>query len=135
MGAALFPVLQKKIQDFDPSLEVSGKALSHHSELIDAACKQLGIKSLWDFYDESPEEMEDHLGEELSPELAETLAKETLHWFDPAEAITMIHTLRPHLSQHQDAAADAIIRDLDDLERVLNRAVQEKTRFRLALDI
>ena len=36
-------------------------ALSRHSEMIDAACKALGIKTVWDFYDETPDEVQGHL--------------------------------------------------------------------------
>jgi hypothetical protein len=135
MGAALFPVFEKPVEDFDPSVEVSGKALSRHSQMIDEACKQLGIKTLWDFYEESPEEVQNHLVEELSPELAETLAIEPLRWFTPSDCIAMIQTLRAHLTKQTGEAVAAVIVDLNALECVLNRAVKEGTRFRLALDI
>jgi hypothetical protein len=135
MGTALHPVFEKNIEGFDPSVEVSGKALTRHTELIDASCKTLGLRTLWDFYDESAEEVGDHLAEELSPELSEALSTEPLKWFDPADGIAVIQALRGHLARESDAAARDVIQDLDALERVLQRAVRENTRFRLALDM
>jgi hypothetical protein len=135
MGTSLYPVLEKEISGFKPSLEVSGQALSRYSEMIVAACKELGIKSVWDFYDETPDEVEGHLGEELTPELASTLAKESLKWTDAAEGIKWVQILRGHITNQADANANSVIEDLDALERVLMRAIQENTRFRLVLDM
>jgi hypothetical protein len=135
MGTALFPVFEKKIEGFDPCVEVSGIALARHSEMIDTACRQLGVKTLWDFYDETPEEVENHLAEEITPELAEALHRNSLRWSDPSEAISVIQKVRAHLTQETDPTAIAVIKDLTALERALDRAVKEKTRFRLALDM
>jgi hypothetical protein len=135
MGTALYPVLEKKIEGFDPSVEVSGRALARHSDMIDATCKELGIKTLWDFYDESPEEVEAHLAEPLTAELEETLRKETLKWSDASEGIAVIQALRTQLAQNPTPHAQAVIEDLNALERVLDRAAQENTRFRLAIDM
>jgi hypothetical protein len=135
MGTALYPILEKKIKGLDPSLEVSGKALSRHAEMIDVACKALGIKTVWDFYDESPEEVQDHLAEDMSPELEKTLKAQPLKWSDASEGVAWVQALRSQLAKQSDVAAKAVIDDLNALERVLARAVKEKSRFRLALDI
>jgi hypothetical protein len=135
MGTALYPVLENKIDGFDPSLEVSGRALSRHSEMINAACKSLGIKTVWDFYDETPEEVQTHLAEDMSPELETTLRAQPLKWSVASEGISWVRALRRHLAPQSDAAARAVIEDLNALERVLNRALEEKLKFRLALDM
>lgn len=135
MGTALYPKLEKAIEGFDPSLEVSGKALSRHSEMIEAACKELGIKTVWDFYDETPDEVQGHLAEDMSPELEQTLKAQSLKWSDSTEGVAWVQRLRGHLATRSDAAAKAVIEDLDALERVLTRAVRENLRFRLALDM
>lgn len=133
MGTAIYPILEKKIKGFDPSSEVSGGALSYHSKMIDAACEALGIKTMWDFYDETPEEVQRHLAEDMSPELETTLRAQPLRWSDASEGLAWIQTLRSQLAKQSDEAAEEVIEDLNSLERVLKRAVKEKLRFRLAL--
>lgn len=135
MGTSLYPILERKIEGFDPSLEVSGKALSRHAEMIDAACKELGIKSVWDFYDETPEEVKGHLAEDMEPELERTLQEHQLKWSDASEGVAWVEALRGYLAKQADVSAKAVIEDLNALERVLIRAVRENLRFRLALDM
>lgn len=135
MGTAYYPILEKKIKGFDPSLEVSGKALARHAEMIDAICKALGIKTVGDFYDETPEEVQSHLGDEMSPELESLLRAQPLKWSDASEGVAWVQALRSQLAKQSDVAARAVIDDLNALERVLTRAVKEKSRFRLALDM
>jgi hypothetical protein len=135
MGTALYPILERTIEGFDPSLEVSGKALSRHSQMIDAACKALGIKTVWDFYDETPEETQAHLAEEMSPELERAITAQPLKWSDASEGLAWILALRTELSKQSDDAVKEVIYDLSALERVLTRAAKNKLRFRFALDM
>src|SRR5438067_12331771 len=113
MGTALYPKLEKTIEGFDPSLEVSGRALSRHSEMIDAACKALSIKTVWDFYDETPDEVQGHLAEDMSPELEQTLKAEPLKWSDPSEGLAWVQRLRGYLATQSDLAAKEVIEDID----------------------
>jgi hypothetical protein len=135
VGTSLYPILDKKVEGFEPSLEVSGRALSRHSEMIDAVCKTLGIKTVWDFYDESPEEVQGHLADAMSPELEQTLTAEPVKWSDASEGLEWVQILRTELSKQPNAAARDVIEDLSALERVLTRAATENLRFRLALDM
>jgi hypothetical protein len=135
MGTALYPILEKKLEGFDPSLEVSGRAHSRHSQMIDAACKALGIKTVWDFYDENLEEVQGHLAEEVSPELEKTLRAQPLKWSDSVEGLRWAQTLRGQFAEQSDDAAKAVVEDLEALERVLTRPIAENLRFRLALDL
>ena len=99
MAAALYPVFEKQITDFNPSVEVSGKALSRYSDMIDATCCELGIKTLWDFYDESPEEAEEHLGEELARRTCGASQQKPLKWFEPSEGLSTIQAPRNRLAE------------------------------------
>ncbi|MCI0377979.1 MAG: hypothetical protein L0215_10255 [Gemmataceae bacterium] len=137
MGAAIYIVLEKDIPEFDPF--VNGKALSASEKWLGALAKKLGVTPLMDFFSADPEEVLDFIeGEEEATgepvaDLPELPAEQ---WFDAAEGLRTVRILRSHLTANAKELrnAQAVVSDLDEFERVLEKASSQKVRWHLAVD-
>ena len=116
MGAALYIVLEKQIEGFDPF--VSGKALSREEEELDAIARDLGVTPLMDFYSASEEEAEE-FGLEAGPET----------WFTAEQGLATVNALLAHIKDK-----DAVAADLQEFARVLEETREHQVRWHLAVD-
>lgn len=116
MGAALYIVLEKQIDELD--LFVNGKALSQEEEELDAIARDLGVTPLMDFYGTSQEEA-DEFGLEAGPE----------PWFTAEQGLATVTALLAHFKDE-----NAVTADLQEFARVLEEARKHQVRWHLGVD-
>lgn len=125
MGAALYIVLNRKIPDFDTF--VNGKALSRHEETLSNLALKLGVRPLIEFFSLDPEEDD---FEEFGFQPEET------QWYSPSEGLITVRALLaalPSLGLDLLETQD-IQEDLEEFERVLQKAVDVDAQWHLAVD-
>ena len=132
MGVAYYPVFEKAIPGFNPSVEVSGKSMAKALEVLDGICRKLEKRELSSFYSESNHETFASIGSDAPPGLCD----EPIAWSQPADGLTTVDALLEHLSREPSAVErpEAVIADLRSLRRVLLEAERHHTRFRLRID-
>ena len=116
MGAALYIVLERQIEGFNPF--VNGKELSQEEEELAANARDLGVTPLMDFYSTSEEEAEE-FGFEAAPEA----------WFTAEQGLATVNALLAHV---QDKSA--VVSDLQEFARVLEEARRHQVRWHLGVD-
>ena len=116
MSAALYIVLERQIEGFDPF--VNGKALSREEEELDAIARNLGVTPLMGFYSASEEEAEE-FGLETGPET----------WFTAEQGLATVNALLAHVE-----GKDAVSADLQEFARVLEEARKQQVRWHLGVD-
>jgi hypothetical protein len=147
MGMAYYPVLNPPISGFKPELNVSGKALAEAMPALDELAQQLSVEKLRSFHSESLEESFALIGESVPADMPEM----PIQWFEPERGLNAIKALRDHLGSHaqiplllkdapgrepdQSILLDRVLQDLLQLESVLNAAAQNKSKFRLRIDM
>lgn len=131
MGAAYYICVDR--DDLEVSSDVNGKALSRVADELDEICEELELQLLNDFFGMSGDEIEDLLDRDI--DFPDEQREAT--WFDPDEGISYFSRLVEHLKSHPDAIddAEAVIEDLEDLLKVLNKAKAAGARWHLAIDI
>jgi len=133
MGVAYYPSFERQIPGFDPSTAVSGKSTARSMKQLDGICVRLGMASLMSFYSESNEEAFGKIGEPVPPGMQD----DPIQWSEPAEGLRtvvgLIEYLRTHAGELPDTAR--IQEDLEDFRKVLIKAQEHGTRFRLRIDV
>ena len=92
---------------------------------LDAICGRLGVISLSSFYSESSAEAFEKIGEPMPPDMRD----EPIKWSEPTDGLRTIAALL------KCGCEPKVVRDLEDLRRVLLVAAENGTRFRLRIDI
>lgn len=164
MSTALFVVLQREIEGFDPT-NTNGKAVSRHCDTLDEICTEIGMRPFSELTSMNPEELADLLGddplaEDLAglPEEVQQVAGEVAQdinqaisganaqierdgipaeeWFEPAEGLTVVRGLQAHISAHRKSVSQpaAVLADLAELEQVLLVAQKHSVLFHFAWD-
>ena len=140
MSVSYFIVPEREIEGFDPF--VDGKALGHCDEdALNDLCEELEVPSLLDFFSQDPADIDELIDDdELEEDEDDTdeAAEDPLepHWYDAGEGLLTVRALAKHLAEYPQALEDsaAILEDLQEFIRVLERLEQEKIRWYLALD-
>ncbi len=132
MGLAYYIVPESEIEGFD--CFVNGKAVAHANEKkLTRICQSQGVKPLNSFYSSDPEEMAAFLEGEgvAAPDLPAT------EWFEPEAGLATVIALCEHLRTNPRKLndSDAVLADLEEYRRVLERLVSEGVRWYLAIDI
>jgi hypothetical protein len=130
MSSALYIVLDREVPGLDTFM--NGKALAAAEEVVTAHCEQLGVRDLWSFYSVDPLEVADPLddvddfGDLESPSAAATEA-----WFPVTDGLATVRALRDALPGQ---TVNAVLEDLDEMERILAEAERAGARWYLAVD-
>jgi hypothetical protein len=124
---AFYIVLQKKISGFDGTA-LEGRALSKHSAQIDTLAKKAGVSPLINFFSADADEIAD-LVEEPNP--AARIPNEK--WFSADEGLKTIAALLKSLKA-KSAENSALMRELNEFQRVLEAAESRNIRWHLAID-
>ncbi|MFZ6655342.1 hypothetical protein [Undibacterium sp. TJN19] len=132
MSVAYYIVLDSDEANFDSF--VDGKAVAHAIEDLNAICEHTGLPILESFVGQSIDDLEDMLGEDI--ELPEGESGEHV-WHTAEAGITYIDALMAAIrnSQHDLAALDDVLEDLQEYKNVLEQAKEADMKWHLALDI
>ena len=127
MGAAYFIVLDNAEPGFDTS--VNGKAVSRDSEAIESITKELGIADINEFCSFASAAAE--FG--IDPDLPGAQEK----WFSTIEGLSWLRALRVHIQNKPSSvkAANRVLADLADYERLLEQAGMINARWHFEIDI
>ncbi len=131
MSVAFYIVPEREIEGFD--CFVNGKAVAHASEKkLAKICQSLGVKPLTSFYSQDPEE----LAALLEGEGLEAGGYPDQEWFEAEEGVTTVAALIGYLRTNPEKLSDAeaVLDDLEQYKRVLERLASERVRWYLALD-
>ena len=145
MGMAYYSVLNPPIEGYQPELIVGGKAIARAMALLDAWAGELGVQPLSGYHSENLEETFEKIGEPVP----EGVPDRPIKWSDPADGLATIRALVARIEaedesefeiegpvrRNQTVNADWLAEDLRALEAVLKRASENKSKFRLRVDI
>src|SRR5271165_3531312 len=132
MSAAFYIVLEKPIEGFDHS--VNGKALARGSETLDTLAKKIGTKSLMQFWSADPEELGE-IAEDLGvTKQAKAKPLPSEQWFAATDGLVTVQGLGAAVRAEKIANFDRVLADLDEFERVLNKASEHGVGWHLAVD-
>jgi len=127
MGVANFIVLERKIEGLDTMMD--GKGLARHSEALEAAAQQLGVRPLPEFFSADPAQLAEFMhGEGMETESMELPA---LQQFPAEEGLATVRALLTQGSLWDEG----VLHDLRDCERILSVAAQNGMQFHLEVDI
>lgn len=128
----IYIAIEKQIPGFDPF--VNGKAVSRAKETdIDRICTEAGVRSLWAYVSQDPDELAGFLEDEgMTPE--GNLPEE--EWYDPREGLSFVEKLSGHLKANPNCIkhSAAILEDLEEYESVFVVLVQNNIRWHFAVD-
>jgi hypothetical protein len=133
MGVAYYPVFERKIDGYNPSVLVNGKPIARAMARLEEICKRLGITPLMGFYSESNEEVFAKIGEPVPPGMRE----DPVRWSEPEQGLRTVVGLMDYLRDYPAELPDAarIREDLEGFRQVFLKAQEHQTRFRLRIDI
>jgi hypothetical protein len=133
MGVAYYPELEQEIPGYDPCVEVSGKPLARAIDALDKICAELGVPRVLSFYSESTEEACAKIGAPVPP----GMRKDPVRWSQPRDGLKTFSAIIAYLKDRPDQLKDSarVREDLEAFQKVLEKAQQHKTRFRLRIDI
>lgn len=101
MGVAIYIVTKNEIKGFDPF--VNGKALGRvDSDVLERLCKAAGVKSLFEFISQDPDELADFL-EESGIEAEGDGGLPAKVWFVPEDGLQVVRGLASHLRENPAA--------------------------------
>lgn len=128
-GAPLYIVPEREIDGFDHY--GPGISLGHSDgAVLDALCRELGVRTLSSFLSEDTEALHANLKYEgyALPELPE------LAWFSAGTGLKTVRALAAYLEEHPETFEDAkaIIDELREYEFVLARFDKEGIRWYMA---
>ena len=131
MSAALYIVLEVDRPGFDTI--VDGKALSRAEEQLAAAAKDLGVRSLMEFFSMSREEAV-HQAEEFNTGLDIGSFQE--EWFTAADGLRSVRALLAYVDAQPDAVpvSAEVANELTGFAHVLEEAEKRGIRWHLSVD-
>ena len=127
MGVAYFVVLDHDDPGFDTF--VSGKAVAHDQDAIDAIASQLGLKSLEQLT--SYGDLEDEF--DVPDEMREIVTP----WFEPREGLEWAAAIRRHVEANRSAVKEPerVIGELAEYEEVFGNAASVGAKWHFELDL
>lgn len=126
MGVAVYIVQEKEIDGFDAIGMICGKAMGRAKpEKLAELSQQLGVKDPYALVSADPDEFAEFGGPDFDEE-----------WFEPSDGLEMVQAYMKHLKEHPGAIEDseAIMEDLKDYLKALERLNQEQVRWHFAID-
>ena len=122
MSVAYFIVLNRKIEDFDSTMD--GKFLARAAEVLDNIAESLEVRPISDFLSADPVQAAEFLtseGVDTNPS-----ALPPLQQFSAHDGLYTVRALLAHVEAHSAAFGDSggVIRDLKECERILSFAAQ-----------
>lgn len=132
MGAAYFIVLERKIDGLDTGMD--GKGISHSINELDAAAKELGIRSPSEFFSIDPEQAAGFLeGEGVD---AGEIKLQPLQQFSAQDGLTTVQALLAHIRACPNTFenAERLIMDLRECERILSTAAKNGVGWHFEVD-
>lgn len=127
MGGSYSIVLEKKIENFDCSID--GKALARSMETLEELALLRNVRPLTGFTSIDPSAAADFLIEEGIPPTGVTLPP--VQQFAPEDGLATIRALIAHLNVQPSAVrnSESVLADLRSCERILARALQQGVRW------
>ncbi|HMI54096.1 MAG TPA: hypothetical protein VK525_21475 [Candidatus Saccharimonadales bacterium] len=132
MSVALYIVLERKILGFDH--QVNGNALGRASKLLDVLAERAGTRSLMQFFSASPEEISEFAVSHGQAAEESVTVFPPERWFSAEEGLMAVQRLREAARTEGIDNLEKIVADLDEFERVLNRAREHGVGWHLAVD-
>jgi hypothetical protein len=132
MGGSYSIVLEKKIENFDASID--GKALARSMEALEELALLRDVRPLTGFTSVDPADAADFLiGEGIPPT---GLHLPPVQQFSPEEGLATVRALIAHLNMQPSAVRnpEAVLVDLRSCERILSRAQQHGVRWHFEVD-
>jgi hypothetical protein len=132
MGASYSIVLEKKIENFDCSMD--GKALARAMETLEELALLRNVRPLTGFTSIDPVAATDFLIGEGIPPTGVNLPP--VQQFAPEDGLGTVRALIAHLNVQPSAVRnlDSVLSDLRDCERILARAQQHCVRWHFEVD-
>lgn len=132
MSVALFIVPEQKIEGFDHS--VNGKFIGRERDSkIDNLCKSAGVKSLYEFCSQAPDELAD-LVEYFDGDVPDNLPTE--EFFEATEGLVTVQGMLKTLESGDFLIdnTENVIEDLIEYEAVLVKLEEEGVRWHMQVD-
>src|SRR5260221_4346649 len=138
MSTTLYLALERKIPQVNPNESdrvLLAELIAEEKRLAHVAGK-LKVRSLGDFLSYDPKLLAGYIDDPDELKAAMGAAK-PLEWFDPAEAIKSVRAFAKHFeSRPTDLPAevreyaDELLEELNDVEAILEKAIEKGVRFR-----
>lgn len=132
MSVAYYIVLEREVAGFDNG--INGKAIAHAGDVLEILAKEASVRPLMEFFSASADELagvaEDH-GIDLKGKGVRLPAEQ---WFPAEEGLKTVSALTDAVESKGLDRADAILKDLLDLKRVLEAARANGVGWHLAID-
>jgi hypothetical protein len=125
------------VEGEDPGFDifVNGHALARNEDALEKLAERLGVKPMLEFFSADENSMALLLEEGAGdPEWAKTLPPP--QWFSPEDGLVSIRALLDFLKETPTALGSetlAVINELDEYERVLNKTANRSLRWQLAV--
>jgi hypothetical protein len=133
MSASLYIVVEGEDPGYD--IFVNGRAMARNEDVLDKLAERLRVKPLLDFFSADVNSMalllETGAGD---PAWAETLPPP--QWFEPNDGLVTVCSLLEYLYGAPTALGfdtRAVIRELEEYERVLRKTAERDLRWQLAV--
>jgi hypothetical protein len=133
MGVSYFLVAkEKQSRAAEAGPNIGGKPLAKAHDDLSPVLQAAGVPDLMEYFSADPAEVEAMLGEEL-----DDVQPPPEQWFEPTLLLLPVTTLLAHLRKTPEFVPrqNDVISDLEEMERVLLLAAEEKTLVHLAMDI
>jgi hypothetical protein len=126
---AFYIVLEEKIPGVD-AVGLEGRALSKHSDSLQALANEAGVKPLTSFFSVDKSEVEGLLGDAVGAEF-EIPDKQ---WFPAAEGLSTISALLIAVGSHNTPDSEKLMNELKQFKTVLDAAQARKIGWHLGID-
>jgi hypothetical protein len=126
---AFYIVLQEKIPGVD-AIGLEGRALSKHSESLQALANEAGVNPLASFFSVDRSEVEGLLGDTLGAEIKIP----DKHWFSAAEGLRTISALLTAVGTQKTPDSEKLMNELKEFKKVLDIAQARKIGWHLGID-
>lgn len=132
--SGLYIVTEMKIPDFDNY--VSGRVLSRAEPVLHAVAQRQNVKPLMEFFSQNPETTAQILRSEGIPIKKQKQEILLEQWFEAKDGLATVQTLLKWVTENPERIKnhEALIAELKDFERVLERADAEGIRWHLDVD-
>ncbi|MBI4750898.1 MAG: hypothetical protein HY774_20660 [Acidobacteria bacterium] len=132
--SGLYIVIEIKIPDFDHY--VSGRVLSRVEPVLHAVAQHQNVKPLMEFFSQNPEATLEILRSEGVPVKKQKPKILPEQWFEAKEGLATVQTLLKWVTENPERIKnhEALITELKDFKRVLERAQAAGVRWHLDVD-
>lgn len=125
---AFYIVLEEKIPGVD-AVGLEGRALSRHSDSLQALANEAGVKPLTSFFSIDKSEVEGLLGEAVGE-----IEIPDKQWFPAAEGVRTILALLNAVGAQKPPDTEKLMNELQEFKNVLDAAHARNIRWHLGID-